>query len=154
MIPIQNFFLAEKWKKYFFFSYIRGFMNRENMWWAGPIRIVSFSFCSYFSHCNNGDHIPNSNWGGLNFFKFLAVESRDVSQAVNKITVAKAFQRWANSQNDNYIFSLKMVKSCHFEWKQLSFFKFARLWQHLKFVFSKKATKLHEIFTVNLRLTT
>ena len=82
-----------------------------------PVRIVSFSFCSYFSHCNNGDHIPNSNWGGLNLLKFLAVESRDVSQAVKKITVAKAFQRWANSQNDNYFHSKAVIlseNSCHF----------------------------------------
>ena len=83
----------------------------------------------------------------------LAVGSRDLSQAL-EVTVAKPEQihdTWANSWQ---LFSLKMVKSCHFEWKQLSFFKFARLWQHLKFVFSKKATKLDEIFTVNLRLTT
>ena len=87
--------------------------------------------------------------GGLHLFKQLAV-SCWITWFISSFRSNRC-QTWANSWQ---LFSLKMVKSCHFEWKQLSFFKFARLWQHLKFVFSKKATKLDEIFTVNLTLTT
>ena len=79
-------------------------------------------------------YISSNSW-------LLADGSRDLSQAL-EVTVAKPEQ----IHKMTIIFTQNGQK--------LSFLKFAWLWQHLKFVFSKKATKLDEIFTVDLTLTT
>ena len=52
----------------------------------------------------------------------FALESSALSQAEKEVTVAKS--KWQ-------LFSVKTVKSCHFEQQQLSFLKFVELWQQL-----------------------
>ena len=60
---------------------------------------------------------------GLYLFKQLAVGSCDLSQAQKKVTVVKTEQ----IHKMTIIFTQKLVKSCHFEWKYLSFLEFPQL---------------------------
>ena len=65
--------------------------------------------------------------GVLHLIKQLALGSYDLSQAELKVTVVKPEQ----IHKMKIIFTQKMVKSCNFERKELSFLEFVHLWQQL-----------------------